>query len=73
MTCKPYGNYEGNIYNKYTKVYDKGVKACLHKKIIKSQRKTIREEGRNRIYKTVRKNNEQNGNSNFLPINNYLD
>ena len=33
----------------------------------------LREEGRNRIYKTVRKNNEQNGNSNFLPINNYLD
>ena len=66
MTCKPYGNYEGNIYNKYTKVYDKGVKACPHKK-------HLREEGRNRIYKTVRKNNEQNGNSNFLPINNYLD
>ena len=73
MIRKPYGNYEGNIYNKYPKDYDKGVKACPHKKIIKSQRKTIREEGGNRIYKTLRKNNEQNGNSKFLPIKNYLD
>ena len=31
MICKPYGNYEGNIYNKYTKDYDKGVKACPYK------------------------------------------
>lgn len=48
ILCKPPGNQKGKTCNRFRKDFDKGVKVHSHK-VIKSQKKTAREEARNKI------------------------
>lgn len=67
--CKMfYGDHRAKTYDRYTKDKGKGIKAQHYRKIIKLQRRIARKKEITR----QPENNEQNSNSKFVIIDNYL-